>query len=131
MRRVRALEGRSFKHPPTRTTNAQTTNHQKANGDAPSILGRSCDEYPTATSKQGLSSGGTRRTFSGSDLPNNPSGSGSKGAGTCMINREDNSVAADAWRRGSSQRKTCPSQNTGPVLGGRLVGVAQVVGWAG
>ncbi|MGW2722410.1 NucA/NucB deoxyribonuclease domain-containing protein [Streptomyces sp. NPDC001492] len=86
------LPGGSFKHPLTRTTDAQTIrdNRQKACGDAPSIQGKSCDEYPIATSKQGLSSGGTRRTFSGCDLPNIPSGSGPKGASVCMITKGDN-----------------------------------------
>ncbi|MFF7845194.1 hypothetical protein ACFZC6_41610 [Streptomyces ossamyceticus] len=86
------LPGGSFKHPLTRTTNAQTIrdNRTKACGDAPSIQGKSCDEYPIATSKQGLSSGGSRRSFSGCDLPNIPTGSGSRGASACMINKGDN-----------------------------------------
>ena len=88
------LPGGSFKRPLTRTTDAQIIrdNRQKACGDAPSIQGKSCDEYPIATSKQGLSAGGTRRTFSGCDLPNIPTGSGPKGASACMINASDNNA---------------------------------------
>lgn len=51
---------------------------------------RRIDEYPIATSKQELSSGGPRRSFSGCDLPNIPTGSGSKGARACLINKGDN-----------------------------------------
>ncbi|MFF7266701.1 hypothetical protein ACFZCL_41465 [Streptomyces sp. NPDC008159] len=85
------LPGGSFKNPLTRT-DAQTIrdNRTKACGDAPNIHGKSCDEYPIATSKQGLSSGGSRRSFPGCDLPNIPTGSGSRGASAFLINKSDN-----------------------------------------
>ncbi|WP_455681286.1 NucA/NucB deoxyribonuclease domain-containing protein [Streptomyces griseoluteus] len=51
----------------------------------------SCDEYPIATSKNGLSAGGTRRSFDGCSLPNIPSGTGAKGASICMIPAVENS----------------------------------------
>lgn len=52
--------------------------------------GKSCDEYPVATSKQGLSRGGTRRTFDDCGFPDIPSGTGPTGVSICMITARDN-----------------------------------------
>jgi hypothetical protein len=87
------LPGATFDAPLRRTTspNVIFQNRQRACGDAPSIEGKSCDEYPIATSKDGLSAGGTRRTFDGCDLPDVPSGTGPRGASVCMIPAAENS----------------------------------------
>lgn len=58
--------------------------------DRPSASGKSCDEYPVATSKEGLSAGGTRRTFDGCSDRDIPSGTGPKGASACAIAARDN-----------------------------------------
>ncbi|GGV51151.1 NucA/NucB deoxyribonuclease domain-containing protein [Streptomyces spectabilis] len=67
-------------------------NRDKACGDRPSVSGKSCDEYPIATSKEGLNAGGKRRTFNGCSYSDIPSGSGSKGASAsaCAIAEFDN-----------------------------------------
>ncbi|MDX2827604.1 hypothetical protein PV416_42745 [Streptomyces ipomoeae] len=66
------LPGATFANPLTRTEDDTiiNTNRQMACGDAPSITGLSCDEYPIARSREGLSSGGTRRTFDRCQIPN-------------------------------------------------------------
>ncbi|MEI5100882.1 hypothetical protein RB200_23070 [Streptomyces sp. PmtG] len=75
-----------------RTTDASVIkkNRDLACDDRPSVTGKSCDEYPVATSKEGLSSGGKRRTFDGCSYSDIPSGSGSKGASACAIAEGDN-----------------------------------------
>ncbi|MGW0680468.1 NucA/NucB deoxyribonuclease domain-containing protein [Streptomyces sp. NPDC002767] len=87
------LPGATFEKPLYRTTNELVIalNRTRACGDAPSIQDFSCDEYPIATSKNGLSAGGTRRSFDGCSLPNIPSGTGAKGASICMIPGPENS----------------------------------------
>jgi hypothetical protein len=87
------LPGASFAAPLTRTTNQTTinTNRNRACGDAPSIPGRSCDEYPLATSNQGLAAGGTRRTFDGCNI-NAPRATGPTGASACMITASQNNA---------------------------------------
>jgi hypothetical protein len=86
------LPGATFAAPLVRTTNQATidTNRRLACGDAPSIPGRNCDEYPLATTRQGLAAGGTRRTFDGCDI-NAPTGvTGPTGASACMITASEN-----------------------------------------
>lgn len=86
------LPGATFANPLNRTSdpNRINTNRNLACGDAPSIPNMSCDEYPLATTYQGLASGGTRRTFSGCNI-NAPTGvTGPAGASACMIIESDN-----------------------------------------
>ncbi len=82
------------KPPLTRTTVTATvsTNRSRACGDAPSISGKSCDEYPLATSKEGLASGGTRRTFTGCNITAPTGVTGPTGASACMITASENSA---------------------------------------
>ena len=86
------LPGGTFAAPLTRTTSDAITNSNRtqACGDAPSITGLSCDEYPLASTYQGLSAGGTRRTFAGCNF-NLPSQTGPTGVSVCMIAAGDNS----------------------------------------
>jgi len=88
------LPGDSFDDPLTRTTNQFVIdlNRQLACGDAPSIPGWSCDEYPPATSYQGLSLGGERRTQGGCQFPNLPRQTGATGVSVCMIVDTENSA---------------------------------------
>ncbi|GHH29554.1 hypothetical protein GCM10018780_87760 [Streptomyces lanatus] len=87
------LPGATFEAPLTRTTDPAVNqdNRDKACGDAPSVTGKSCDEYPVASSYQGLSAGGTRRTFDGCGFPGIPAGQGPTGVSVCMINATENS----------------------------------------
>jgi hypothetical protein len=87
------LPGASFAAPLTRTTNQTTinTNRNRACGSAPSIAGKSCDEYPLATSNQGLAAGGTLRTFDGCNI-NAPRQTGPTGASACMITASENNA---------------------------------------
>jgi hypothetical protein len=87
------LPGNSFAAPLTRTTNQTTinTNRTLACGNAPSIPGKSCDEYPLATSNQGLAAGGTLRTFDGCNI-NAPRATGPTGASACMITASENNA---------------------------------------
>ncbi|MGW1768935.1 NucA/NucB deoxyribonuclease domain-containing protein [Streptomyces sp. NPDC002073] len=82
------LPGATFARPLTRTTVQATidTNRRRAcppRETRPS--GKSCDEYPLASSNQGMASGGERRTFSGCSIRGVPSRTGPKGASACMI----------------------------------------------
>ncbi len=88
------LPGASFASPLTRTEDATVidTNRRLACGDAPSISGMSCDEYLIARSREGLSSGGTRRTFDGCQMTGVPSGTGPKGVSACMITATENNA---------------------------------------
>ncbi|MFI1799433.1 hypothetical protein ACH427_19080 [Streptomyces sp. NPDC020379] len=87
------LPGGSFAAPLRRTTNEAIANdnRNKACGDAPSTPGKTCDEYPLASTYQGLSSGGERRTFEGCafDLPQQ---TGPVGVSVCMIDERDNNA---------------------------------------
>ncbi|MET8867928.1 hypothetical protein ABZW11_33770 [Nonomuraea sp. NPDC004580] len=87
------LPGATFDAPLTRTTNETiiNTNRSLACGDAPSISGLSCDEYPIARSYEGLSSGGTRRTFDGCNF-NLPGQTGPTGVSVCMITATENNA---------------------------------------
>ncbi|GGK73350.1 NucA/NucB deoxyribonuclease domain-containing protein [Mangrovihabitans endophyticus] len=91
--RLGGLPGNSFARPLTRTTNQNIidTNRNRACGDAPSIADKSCDEYPIARSRQGLSSGGTRRTFDNCDF-NLPRSTDPAGVSVCMINATENNA---------------------------------------
>ncbi|GGM77233.1 hypothetical protein GCM10012275_54840 [Longimycelium tulufanense] len=86
------LPGASPQHALNRTRDQGTIdrNRSLACGDAPSIPGKSCDEYPPASSRQGLTAGGERRTFDncGFSLPRQ---TGPTGVSVCMINEKDNS----------------------------------------
>ncbi|MCC9738399.1 hypothetical protein [Streptomyces sp. MNU89] len=81
------LPGATAEAPLIRTTDAAVinTNRTRACGDAPSLTGLSCDEYPFATTRQGLSNGGERRTFDGCSFTGLPTQTGSKGVSVCMI----------------------------------------------
>lgn len=87
------LPGATFEAPLTRTTNDTIINQNRAMacGDAPSITGKSCDEYPIARSYEGLTSGGTRRTFDDCsfDLPR---ATGPTGVSVCMITATENNA---------------------------------------
>ena len=89
------LPGRSYLDPLYRSTDPQdeSTNRSLACGDAPSVPAKSCDEYPLATTYNGLRYGGTRRTFDGSQKINAPTGvTGRTGASACMITATENSA---------------------------------------
>ncbi|MEV0987803.1 hypothetical protein [Streptomyces sp. NPDC049949] len=66
------------------------SNRTKACGSAPSVPGKSCDEYPIASSQQGLNAGGTRRTHPGCGFTGVPAGTGPVGVSVCMIAVADN-----------------------------------------
>ncbi len=86
------LPGASFKHPLHRTTDEarRKRNRDLACPDGETRPpGKTCDEYPVATSQEGLASGGKRRTFPGCSIPNVPSRTGLKGASACMIHKAD------------------------------------------
>ncbi|ROO52866.1 deoxyribonuclease NucA/NucB [Micromonospora sp. Llam0] len=87
------LPGNSFNAPLVRTTNQATitANRNLACGDAPSIAGRSCDEYPLASTQQGLAAGGSRRSFTGCNI-NAPQATGPTGASACMITASENNA---------------------------------------
>ncbi|WP_329028359.1 NucA/NucB deoxyribonuclease domain-containing protein [Streptomyces sp. NBC_00690] len=87
------LPGGRSSRPLHRTTDPviQNDNRRLACGDAASITGKSCDEYPVATSREGLSAGGTRRTFDNCDF-NLPRETGPRGASACMIAVGDNNA---------------------------------------
>ena len=86
------LPGAGFSNPLYRTNrdDVQKTNRSRACDDAPSIAAKSCDEYPFATTYNGLWAGGTRRTFDGCnfDLPQQ---TGPTGVSVCMIAVSDQS----------------------------------------
>lgn len=86
------LPGATFERPLTRTTNATTIQQNRDRacpGGEDRPPGKSCDEYPLATSKEGLSAGGERRTFPGCSIPGVPSRTGPAGASACMISTAD------------------------------------------
>jgi len=87
------LPGATFAAPLFRSTNEAftTQNRNLACGDAPSIAGLSCDEYPLASTYNGLTFGGTRRSFAGCNI-NAPTATGPTGASACMITAAENSA---------------------------------------
>jgi hypothetical protein len=78
--------------PMTRTTDQAfiTANRNRACGDAPSIPGKNCDEFPLARTREGLSAGGTRRTFTGCNINGPANSTGPTGASACMITATEN-----------------------------------------
>ncbi|MFH8635493.1 NucA/NucB deoxyribonuclease domain-containing protein [Streptomyces goshikiensis] len=76
----------------TRTENQTIidSNRTRACGSAPSVPNKSCDEYPIASSHQGLNAGGTRRTQPGCGFTGVPAGTGPTGVSVCMIAAGDN-----------------------------------------
>jgi hypothetical protein len=87
------LPGSSFAAPLWRTTSnsINTANRNLACGDAPSIAGLSCDEYPLASTYNGLAFGGTRRSFPNCNI-NAPQATGPSGASACMITATENNA---------------------------------------
>lgn len=88
------LPGATFAAPLNRLRDATAINANRnlACGDAPSIAGFSCDEYPLASSYQGLSTGGgTRRSFDGCQIFA-PVETGPTGVSACMITASENSA---------------------------------------
>lgn len=59
-------------------------NRNLACGNAPILAGLSCDEYPLASTGQGLAAGGTSRTFDGCQL-DRPRATGTVGVSVCMV----------------------------------------------
>ncbi|MFJ7159208.1 hypothetical protein ACIQUQ_30260 [Streptomyces sp. NPDC101118] len=88
------LPGATFARPLHRSLDPDVwaRNRKLACADAPSISGKSCDEYPIASAREGLGSGGQRRSFPGCSLPRIPSRTGGTGASVCMISRTEQSV---------------------------------------
>jgi plasmid stability protein len=88
------LPGGPFSTPLTRASTAvRGQNRRLACGDAPSVIGLSCDEYPFASSQQGLTAGGTRRTF-GDCTFNLPRATGPTGVSVCMIRKPSKTIKA-------------------------------------
>jgi hypothetical protein len=87
------LPGPDINKPLTRTTNQAIIDRNRALacGNPPSIPNLSCDEYPIATSAQGLSAGGRRRTFDGCNI-NERQENGPTGASACMITARENNA---------------------------------------
>lgn len=87
------LPGTAFATPLWRTSDASIINSNRnlACGDAPSLTGLSCDEYPLASTYNGLAFGGTRRSFEGCQI-NAPQATGLTGASACMITASENNA---------------------------------------
>ncbi|MEV0903284.1 NucA/NucB deoxyribonuclease domain-containing protein [Streptomyces hokutonensis] len=88
------LPGATFAAPLTRTTSVWTIGVNRAFAcpdDDVRPAGLNYDEYPLATSRNGLSAGGDRRSFAGCSLDNVPRSTGPKGASACMIPELENS----------------------------------------
>lgn len=94
-RHLKAAIGSGLPRTLTRTTN-EKVNAANRNKACPRSLkrpsGKSCDEYPFASTIEGASrySGATRRTFSWCSVPGK-SGTGARGWSTCMVNDRQNS----------------------------------------
>ncbi|WP_189082210.1 NucA/NucB deoxyribonuclease domain-containing protein [Mangrovihabitans endophyticus] len=85
------LPGATFDRPLTRASDTiRQRNRELACHDAVSLEGESCDEYPLASSQQGLTAGGTRRSFAGCLFPFIPSATGPTGVSVCMVDENDN-----------------------------------------
>jgi hypothetical protein len=76
-----------------------TTNRKLACGDAPSISGKSCDEYPLASTYQGLAAGGERRTFPDCNINAPTNVTGPIGASACMITGSENNAQGGIMAR--------------------------------
>ncbi|WP_158939183.1 hypothetical protein [Streptomyces sp. NRRL S-87] len=86
------LPGATFDRPLTRTTTESVRRLNRDRACPPRETrprGKTCDEYPLATSQQGMSAGGQRRTFPGCSVRGVPSRSGPKGASACYIAEGD------------------------------------------
>jgi hypothetical protein len=88
------LPGATITNPLNRNVDTATINlnRSRACGDAPSITGKSCDEYPLASTFQGLAFGGSRRTFSGCNISAPTNVTGPSGASACMITASENNA---------------------------------------
>lgn len=88
------LPGGNVKAPLTRTTVKKIIdkNRKLACGKAPKIKNKQCDEYPLATTRQGLSAGGKLRTFAKCRIKASTRLKGAKGASACMIPSRENNV---------------------------------------
>lgn len=94
------LPGATFDAPLNRATDAAIIdeNRTKACGDAPSIANKSCDEYPLASTQQGLSAGGERRSWDGCEFGQVPQQTGPTGVSVCMIDKVDNDAQGGIQR---------------------------------
>ncbi|MEV4691546.1 hypothetical protein ACFXA2_00250 [Micromonospora chalcea] len=88
------LPGATITNPLNRNVDTATNNlnRSRACGDAPSLTGKSCDEYPLASTFQGLAFGGSRRTFSGCNISAPTNVTGPSGASACMITASENNA---------------------------------------
>ncbi|MEV4350169.1 hypothetical protein AB0J83_37405 [Actinoplanes sp. NPDC049596] len=87
------LPGVTFANPLNRnTTDAAEVNRTLACGDAPSISGKSCDEYPLKSTYQGLAYGGSRRTFAGCNVSAPTGVTGPTGTSACVITASENNA---------------------------------------
>ncbi|MEU4164795.1 hypothetical protein [Actinoplanes sp. NPDC026670] len=88
------LPGHGFDAPLHRNETAATVdlNRSRACGGAPSITGKSCDEYPLASTYEGLAFGGTLRTFPGCNISAPTNVTGASGASACMITASQNNA---------------------------------------
>ncbi|MFD5557662.1 hypothetical protein ACFWIA_27955 [Streptomyces sp. NPDC127068] len=86
------LPGATLGQPLTRTTSQTTIDRNRDLACPPGETrpaGKSCDEYPLASSRQGMAAGGQRRSFSGCSISGVPTRTGPKGASACMIKVAD------------------------------------------
>lgn len=82
------LPGKTFAKPLTRTTTESVRKKNRDLACPPRETrppGKTCDEYPLASSQQGMSAGGARRSFPGCSVSGVPSRTGPKGASACFI----------------------------------------------
>ena len=88
------LPGGTIAAPLFRTTNSSinNTNRSRACGTAPSITNYSCDEYPLASTYNGLAFGGLLRSFSGCRISAPTGVTGATGASACMIPASQNNA---------------------------------------
>ncbi|RSM47794.1 hypothetical protein DMB66_47460 [Actinoplanes sp. ATCC 53533] len=88
------LPGKDYWNPMYRSTDPQdeSVNRTLACSGAPSVPDFSCDEYPLATTYNGLRYGGTRRTFDGCQINAPTNVTDPEGASACMIPASENSA---------------------------------------
>jgi hypothetical protein len=88
------LPGATNAKPLTRTTDQKRIdkNRRLACGKAPKSKTKSCDEYPLASTMQGLAAGGKLRTFPKCLIKAKTGLKGAKGASACMIAKKQNSA---------------------------------------
>lgn len=83
--------------PLTRTTDAGRQDDNRARAcpqNLPRPAGKSCDEYPFASTRQGAASGGQPRVFEGCGLPTVEE-SGTAGFSRCMVDAKHNESAGN------------------------------------